>query len=248
MTCNCDSAYEYFNLVPDARVVELGASWLTGGVCWLMNCTGYCRWLLCLELGEKLLQFFIYRTSFVVGGVAAIAKSMFCRKVRWFGTYFCGLTHITFNTASWVWTVAFCMAIRLAILTLGDFAAFVWFFYLDFCVQQRIYVEYFFTDSFRSKINNKGNSTLVCWCFIFVTCLMVKPISSSVIMIAARSGVGWIFLITTLIDLSHWDWNVWYSASWFFKEFVCIFKWAVVDLQKKLSDPNRSEIAFHNSK
>ena len=43
--------------------------------------------------------------------------------------------------------------------------------------------------SWARSTKNIGNGILVCWCFIFTTCLTVKPISSSASSISVGSVV-----------------------------------------------------------
>lgn len=67
---------------------------------------------------------------------------------------------------------------------------------------------------------NRGSGILVWWCLIFIIYLTVKPICASISahIIQRRLVVEWMFLNTILNDLSVWNWNVWYSASWLFKK------------------------------
>lgn len=45
----------------------------------------------------------------------------------------CKMRLSAFDTMQWIWTLAFCILISQAILTLGNVTMFVWLFYFGFC-------------------------------------------------------------------------------------------------------------------
>jgi len=138
----------------------------------------------------EFLEIFMYSASAVVCRMGSTTKSACWRLIFSFVTRRRRMICSTANAARWVGAIGFRMAILLAIKTLYEFTAFMWFFDFNFRVKNGCYVKYVninvkyvkyvFVMSLSAgsrSTKNIGKASLVILWRTFTTCLTVKPIS-----------------------------------------------------------------------